>query len=166
VNYLNKKKYVEVQPVKYKSHGITVLYYDRVKNRKIFNINIGNLQTVLNSYAKQGMWKVRSRKGTLYFRFHMTGGTKPLIIILDDGRFYATIKEWDTLDHQFIRHQAGMLYELLENEKLVFNARKRYFAFKKYGKRIKEEIPPENTPKFIRNPVKYDEWLQRIQITV
>jgi len=34
----------EVQPVKHKSHGITVLYYDRVKTRKIFDMGISNLR--------------------------------------------------------------------------------------------------------------------------
>lgn len=34
----------EVQPVKHKSHEITVLYYDRVKTRKIFDMGISNLR--------------------------------------------------------------------------------------------------------------------------
>jgi len=138
-------KYVEVQPVKYKSHGITVLYYDRVKTRNIFNMGIGSFKNQLNEYPSKGLWSVKSRKGIIYLRFHMAAVTKPLLIIHEDGRFYTARKVWESTDHQLIRHQAGILVELLAKERLMFNLRKRYFSFKKYGKDIGEDIPSENT---------------------
>jgi signal peptidase I len=151
---------VLVEPVKYRSHGIEVQYYDRIKTRKIFDMGIGNFKQLLDFYPCQGEWNIRTWKGNIYLRFSMSKGDKPLIIIGEDGKLYTKKEIWNKFDHQYIRHQAGILGELLEKERLAFNSKRRYYSFKKYGEKIGEHIPPQNVPKNISNPKEYEKWLQ------
>ena len=144
---LDEDTWEEVEPVEYKKKGETVWYYDEINYFKISLIGYDGLEEILNKRAKKGQWKVTEEEECFYLKFVMKDIIKPLLIISESGEIFSSKKQWDTLDHAYIRHQAGILIGILHRERLVKRARHRYFSYNKYGEQIKEEIPSEETPR-------------------
>jgi hypothetical protein len=133
----------DVEPVEYKKNGMTVWKYSDI-DTYLIDIMGGarGLADCLNGLIpKTGHWEVKEDNGDYSLTYVMKDGArKPTLIIDDGGRIQCDENDWNSLDHQYIRHQASILISLLKKLRLTGTAKK-YFSFNKYGEKIKEDIP-------------------------
>lgn len=135
--------FIEVEPVEYKKKGMTVWKYSQIDTYQIEVMGgARGLKDCLNSLIPtNGHWEVVESNDDYCATYVKSDGTRqPSLIIDDGGTILCDEKDWNRLDHQYIRHQASILISLLKKLRLTATAKK-YFSFNKYGDQIKEDIP-------------------------